>query len=44
LERTAAKRPTAAEMADFQESVAAEAYAALRREFAALVGRAAPSR
>ena len=42
LERTAAKwaewaakKPTAAEMAGFQESVAAEAYEALRKEFAA---------
>lgn len=32
----AAKKPTASEMAGFQKSVAAEAYEALRREFAAL--------
>jgi hypothetical protein len=32
----AAKRPAASDMADFQESVAAEAYQALTREFAAL--------
>lgn len=46
MERAAAKRaewaarkPSAAEMADFQESVAAEALAALRGEFAALLAR-----
>lgn len=51
LERTAAKwaewaarKPTAAQMADFQESVAAEAYEALRKEFSALVGTGAPLR
>ncbi len=43
MERTAAKwaewaaaKPSAAEMADFQESVAAEAYEALKKEFADL--------
>lgn len=30
----AAKKPSAAEMADFQEGVAAEAYDALKKEFA----------
>lgn len=51
LERTAAKwaewaakRPAAAEVADFQESVAAEAYEAMRREFAALIGPGSPGR
>ena len=44
MQRTAAKRaewaaakPSAAEMADFQESVAAEAYEALNKEFADLL-------
>jgi len=32
--RTAANKPSAAEMADFQEGVATEAYGALRKEFA----------
>ena len=31
-------KPAAAEMAEFQESVAAEAYEALRKEFADLLG------
>jgi hypothetical protein len=46
MERAAAKRaewsaakPSAAEMADFQESVAAEAYRALTREFADLLAK-----
>mgnify|MGYP001587572053 CR=1 FL=1 len=34
----AAKKPSAAEMADFQESVAAEAYESLTKEFADIVG------
>jgi len=40
----AAKKPAPAEMADFQESVAAEAYEALRREFADIVSRVPPAR
>jgi len=40
----AAKKPTAAEMAGFQESLAAEACEALRREFAALAGLGPSSR
>mgnify|MGYP001190384753 CR=1 FL=1 len=51
LERTAAKwsewaakKPAAAEMADFQESVAAEALEALRKEFAALIKPGSPDR
>jgi hypothetical protein len=40
----AAKKPTAAEMADFQESGAAEAYEALRREFADLLAGIPPGR
>ncbi len=35
----AANKPSAAAMADFQESVATEAYEALRKEFADIVGR-----
>ncbi|MGB8959028.1 MAG: hypothetical protein WCC00_08475 [Candidatus Aminicenantales bacterium] len=35
----AANKPSAAEMADFQESVATEAYEALRREFTDIFGR-----
>ena len=40
----AAKKPSPAEMADFQESVAIEAYEALKKEFAEIVGRAVPAR
>ncbi len=39
----AAAKPSAAEMADFQESVAAEAYGSVRREFAGLVGQFGPA-
>ena len=51
MERTAAKwaewaanKPSAAEMADFQESVAGEAYEALKKEFADILGRVPPAR
>ena len=51
MERTAAKwaawaaaKPAAAEMADFQESVASEAYEALRKEFADLLKTSSPVR
>jgi hypothetical protein len=51
LEETAAKlagwetkKPSAAEMADFQESVAGEAYAALRKEFKDIISRVPPAR
>jgi hypothetical protein len=51
MERTAAKwaewatnKPSAAEMADFQEIVATEAYEALVKEFADIVSRVSPVR
>jgi hypothetical protein len=44
LAEWAAKKPAAAEMADFQEKVAVEAYEALRREFAELFSRAPAAR
>ncbi len=50
MERTAAKRaewaankPSAAEMAEFQESVATEAYEALKKEFADILSRVPPA-
>jgi len=51
MERTAAKlaawaavRPPAAEMGEFEESVAAEAYETLKKEFAVLLDRVPPAR
>ncbi len=51
MQRTAEKRaeweankPSAAEMADFQESVAAEVYESLRKEFADIIGGVPPAR
>jgi hypothetical protein len=40
----AANKPSAADMADFQESVAAEAYETLKKEFADILVRSAPDR
>ena len=39
-----ANKPSAAEMADFQESVAAEAYEALKKEFADILNQTTPTR
>jgi flagellar motility protein MotE (MotC chaperone) len=51
MDRTAAKwtewaanKPSAAEMANFQESVATEAYEALKKEFADILNKMPPAR
>jgi hypothetical protein len=44
LAEWAAKKPAAAEIADFQESVAAEACESLRKEFAEILSRVPPAR
>jgi hypothetical protein len=38
------EKPSAAEMADFQESVAGQAYEALRKEFKDIISRVPPAR